>query len=341
MTAPTIIPIIPTFPVAGGVIPSPRGRAGRGRRAGEILFALAIALAATTTATPVAIEGGGEAPSPGIRNTLGDDEFFVDEVFQSHLPTTLEKYSLRFSLHPHLGDWERKDHMRFTTRLRYGLTQKLELSVASNLYFSHGNGNVHAFDRYGAANLRVGAKFNLGRETISGWESAAGFDFEFPTGRPPAELTDGLRHFQPYVTFSHRMEAHEHLRIFWGLRADQITHTSLPGEFARNALHDSSAGVTGGWVLDRDLWHYTFEASLDTTRWISRGDHEVFTLRPGVIWEIPSRHRKRIRSNWMVGVALKSTFGPGGNTLGASLTLRYSSDLKSRFRRPPPVLPAK
>ena len=54
-----------------------------------------------------------------------------------------------------------------------------------------------------------------------------------------------------------------------------------------------------------------------------------------MIWEIPARRNPQVRSNWVVGVALNDTFGPGGNSPGASFKLRYSSDLKVPFHRRP------
>ena len=102
-------------------------------------------------------------------NTLGDDEYLIPEIFHSHLPATLQKYSLRLSVHPHLGDWENQDHMRLTTTLRYGLTHNCEISAGSNLYFSHGHGNISAVDSYGAANLSLGQSSTSGSFFSRAW----------------------------------------------------------------------------------------------------------------------------------------------------------------------------
>jgi hypothetical protein len=265
----------------------------------------------------------------------GDDEFLIPEVFESHLPTTLEKYGFRLWLNPHLGDWQNLNYMRLTTGVRYGLTENWEVSAASDLYFSHGNGDVRAFERYGAANLQLGTKLNLGQPLFSGWDIATGFDLEFPVSHPPAELMDGLGHFMPYMTFSHRLEQHKDLRIFWGVRLDEVTHTSIPGEFGKNAFHESSTGITGGWVIDRQNWHYTFETSYDTTRLIGHLAKDLVTVRPGVIWEIPSRRNPQAKGHWLVGVAVNSTFGPGGASLGGSLKVRYTRDIKFPLRHKP------
>jgi hypothetical protein len=302
---------------------------------------LALALAGWATSRGAAAETAPAAVSPVVIDAastvapidFGDDELIIREVFHSHLPKTLRKHALRLGLHPHVGDFNTKDHLRITTGVRYGLSENCEISTSSDLYTSHGHGDVPSFDRYGAANLEFGTKLNLGQPLVSGWDIATGFDYALPLGRPPPELTDGLRHFMPYVTFSRRLESPRGLRIFWGLRLDAVTHTSVPGEFKKNALRDDSTGITGGFVIDRKNWHYTFEASFDTTQLIGDASKEVFRIRPGVIWEILSRRRPGARSNWVVGAAVSCTSGPGGTHLGASLKLRYNRNLKNRFRR--------
>ena len=314
-------------------------RFGRAR-AGMLLWGIALLTTGHGAQAPDESTAAPVPPGQGVFPAIapfayGDDELLIPEVFQGHLPTTLEKYAVRLSVNPHIGDWRNKDHMRLSTGLRYGLTGNWEISAASDLYFSHGAGEIRAFENYGAANVRVGTKINLGEPFLAGWKIGTGFDYLFPTGRPPAELTDGLRHFMPYVTFSHRLESHPDIRIFWGFRWDEVTHTSITGEFGKNAFHESSAGITGGWVIDRKNWHYTMEAAYDTTRWMGHSSVDVYTIRPGVLWEIPKRHNRQMKSNWVVGVAVKSTFGPGGTSLGASLRLRYSRDFKKIFRHKP------
>ncbi len=300
-------------------------------------LAVGLVLLAASRGAAMQRQGDGGLTPLGPPSKLGDDELIIAEIFRSHLPTTLEKDSLRFSIHPHLGDWENKDHMRLTTNLRYGLTDNCEISLGSDLYFSHGHGYIRAFDDYGAASLKLGAKFNLGEPLFAGWETGVGLDYEFPTGRPPPELTDGLRHLRPYVTFSHRLEARPAWRIFAGLRFDIVRHTTLPGQFAKNSFDESSTGITGGFVVDRGYLHYTLEASFDTTSWLGRNHANIYSLRPGMRWEVPQWRNRQLRSNWVIGFGLNDTYGPGGNSLGASFKLRYNSDLKRPGRRAPAI----
>jgi hypothetical protein len=131
------------------------------------------------------------------------------------------------------------------------------------------------------------------------------------------------------------LESHRGLRVFWGLRFDAVSRTSVPGEFAKNEFHDSSAGVTAGLVIDRRNWHYTFETSFDSTRFLGGADADLFIVRPGVIWEVLSRRDPGARSNWVVGAAVSGTSGPAGASLGASLKLRYNFNLKRPVSPPP------
>jgi len=292
---------------------------------------LGLLLLAAGRADAVVVADDGNPPAGPKK--LGDDELIIEEVFSSHLPTTLEKYGLRLSVHPHLGDWENKERMRLTTSLRYGLTDKCEISASSNLYFSHGHGYIRAFEEYGAANLKLGVKLDLGQPLFAGWETGVGVSYDFPTGSPAPELTDGLRHLRSHVTFSHRLESRPDWRIFIGARYDDVTTTTLPGEFAQNSFRENSGGLTGGFVVDRGNLHYTFEASCDSNRLGGGGHEEIYSIRPGVLWEIPRRRNRQLRSNWMVGFALNNTYGPGGNSLGASFRLRYTRDLKPLHHR--------
>ena len=307
----------------------------------RFLLAGVFVVAALSCAAAVPAAEVAAPPTPGLglfpadgALAFGDDELIIPEIFTSHLPSTLAKYAFRLRVNPHLGDFRNKDYLRISTGVRYGLTENWEVGVGSDLYVSHGYGEIRSFDRYGAANLRLGTKVNLGQPWFAGWDIGTGFEYSFPTGRPAPQLTDGLRHFSPFITFSHRLENYRNMRIFWGLRFDEVEHTSLPGEFGRNAFNESSSGITGGWVIDRKNLHYTFEASLDTTRVLGRTEEEIFSLRPGVIWEIPSRRGPQVKGHWVVGGSVNSTTGPGGTSLGASFRLSYTRDIKSRAHQP-------
>jgi len=285
---------------------------------------------AQATEAPVATA----TPAPAAK-PAGDDEVRIKEIFTTHLPVTMKAYGFRMWVHPHLGDFDSKDWLRLSTGARYGLTNRWEISAASDLYFSHGLGNVGFMQRGGFANLQFGSKWNIGACLLRDWDSAVGIDLVTPVDHPPTDITDGLRHLSPYLTFSRRLSCDPRLRIFWGLGADLVRHTHTIGEVHTNELGDSSNSVTVGAVFDRNRLHYSLETIVASTRLLGHVERDSLTLRPGIVWELPPRKGHPGRGHWMIGASLRLTEGPDGFDVGASLKLRANLDLKKFFRRTP------
>jgi hypothetical protein len=276
------------------------------------------------------------SPAPASTDVLegrGADEIRIREVFSSHLPGTMARDAFRASFHPRFGDLTNRDYFRVLTGVRYGATARLEVSAGADFYFSHGAGDVGFFDESGLYAVQFGAKFNAYKNVLSGWETGVGFDVDIPVGTPPPELTDGLKHFTPYITFSRRLPSRPRTRVFWGAGLDLVERTSFPGVLRENQLDDHSMGLTAGFVIDRNMMHYTFETQVATTRAIGDTEEDLLVLRPGFIWEVPKFRDRTRRSNWMIGLGGRVTIGPDGTDIGASAKLRYNLDLKQLFRR--------
>ena len=225
-------------------------------------------------------------PAPVAPPVAGDD-LRIPEVFTSHLPQTLRDGTWRLSVHPHLGDLKNRDFLRISTGLRQGPTAKWEASAGTEFYLSHDIGEVGFGKQIGLSTQTLGTKYDLGSRPIAGWETAVGFDFATPVSRPPAELTDGMRHHHPYLTSSHRLQSHPEIRLFWGLGVDLVSHTDLPRELHKNQLDDSTTELNAGAVWDHHSRHYTFEVAWESTRLVGHRKDDTLTLRPGVIWEVP------------------------------------------------------
>ncbi|HUG12698.1 MAG TPA: hypothetical protein VMM36_16910 [Opitutaceae bacterium] len=286
--------------------------------------------------TAVAAAAAPAPPAPASTDLLdgrGADEIRIREVFSSHLPGTMAKDAFRASLHPHFGDLENKDHFRVSTGFRYGATSNLELSAEVDFYTSHGFGDISFWEEKGILSVQFGAKLNLGRKLLKSWDSAIGFDAIIPLDDPPMELTDGLKHFDPYVTFSKRLQSRPNVRVFWGVGVDLVKKAAFPGVLGDNQLDDDSVHASVGFVFDRNYLHYTFETLVATTRGIGDTDDDLLVLRPGIIWEVPSFRDRTKRSNWMIGFGGKVSIGPDGTDYGGSMKLRYNLDLKDLFTR--------
>lgn len=276
------------------------------------------------------------APPPLV---IGDD-LRIPEVFTSHLPQTLRSGAFRVSVHPHLGDFGSRDYLRISTGVRYGLNAKWEASASTEFYCSHGFGDVSLFKQLGLSTISLGTKYDLGSRPIAGWNTAVGFDFATPVSRPPADLTDGMRHYNPYLVASRRLLSHPEIRIFWGVGVDWVGHTDLPRELHRNQLDDNATVLSAGAVWDHRLLHYTFEVAWDSTRLVGHTQEDTLTLRPGVVWEVPWFHARKSGRIILLGGALRTTFGPDGTGFGAGAKLRINFDPKRHARaEPAPVGP--
>jgi len=306
-----------------------------------LLFTAAFALAAVRLCAQAPDTTPDAAPSAGPPK-LTDDQLRIRGVFNTALPGTEKKNSLRFIFHPHFGDFTQKDYLRIPVGLRYGLTDNWEVTGEVEGYVSHGFGDVPAFKEYGFSNIHFGTKYHLKEQVLGGWDSAVGFDYIQPVSHPPMEVTDGLTHMVPFMSFSRRLERDPRWRVFWGFGADLINKTDVPGKLEKNELGDDSVNVTGGVVWDRNRWHYTFESQVATSAGIGAPNNgTVVTLRPGVVWDVPEKYTRWIGGRWVLGVAGRASHGPDGFDFGAGAKVRVDFDFKKLIGRRPKAIDEK
>ena len=291
------------------------------------LLLLAVPLAAEDPATTTM------ATDPRL---IGDD-LRIPDVFSTHLPQTLQSSGLRLFVHPHLGDFTSCDSLRTAAGLRYGLTENWEASSETEFYFSHGCGDVGLFDQSGFSSLAIGTKYDLGLHPFAPWHTAVGFDFNTPVSHPPADFTDGLRHYRPYTVSSRRLVSNPEIRLFWGAALDLVGHTGLAHEKKTNALDDHATALSAGAVWDHHAWHYIFEAEWASTRLLGRTQEDTLTLRPGVIWDVPWLRSSKNGRIVLLGAAFRANFGPDGTKLGLNAKVRINFDPKDPPRRRLPL----
>jgi hypothetical protein len=300
---------------------------------------LLLTLAVLATASLRADESPAAPAAPASSAKLSDDQLRIQGIFNTALPGTEKKNSLRFIFHPHFGDFTSSDHLRIPVGLRYGLTSNWEITGQIEGYVAHGFGDVPAFSEAGFSDVHFGTKYHLKNLVFATWDAAVGFDYFQPINHPPVDVTDGLQHLAPYMTFSRRLESDPHWRIFWGFGYDHVTTTSIPGELEKNQLGDDNVNVSGGIVWDRNRWHYTLEGIVATTT-ESGGEHDgtSFVLRPGAVCEIPVRYTRWIGGRWIVGGALRFSEGPDGFDFGGGVKVRVDFDLKKLLGRKPKAI---
>jgi len=262
-----------------------------------------------------------------------DDELQIRGIFDSALPGTEQKNSLRLIVHPHMGDFHRSDYLRMPVGVRYGASDRIEVTGEVETFASHGLGHVPVFRKYGFSALHLGSKMQLGDLLHNGWATAVGFDWTRPVGQPPADITDGLIHIAPYVSLSHRLVSASDWRVFGALAYDEVRGTHLPMTLRKNQLGADAPTISGGVLHERGPMTYTLEMLWTSSRVSRRFDHDVFTVRPGLVWVVPKRFTFGSDGRWVVGTGLRLSDGPDGFDVGVSMKLRANFNFRRLFKR--------
>jgi len=257
-----------------------------------------------------------------------DDDLRVRGVFDSNLPNTERKYSLKFVLNPHFGDFHRYNHLRIPMGLRYGMSERWEVQAEVESYIPHGLGNGAEGSETGILGYRFSSKFHEDLFPNYDWDQVVGFDFSSPLAQAPVEITDGLTHFRPYLNFARYSERNPRRRFFWGVGLDIANESKFDGRLRKNAIGESANTFRWGSVWEGDEFTYTFEVVYATSRFLGELDRDRLVVRPGIIWRVPRSHTFNSRGNWILGGALKSSYGRNGFDLGVSLKIKINLDFK-------------
>ena len=257
-----------------------------------------------------------------------DDDLRVRGIFNSVLPRTEKKHSLRLIVHPHLGDLTKRDDIRTALGFRYGITTRWEATAEVDAYFSHGLKNKSFFEESGFSTVHLGTKYQLGKIFRLGWETSAGVDFSQPIGSPPIDVTDGLRHIAPFLSVSRPLAGAPGWRVFCGTGWDDVTKVSNRGALEKNELGDDSVNLSGGVLWERGTTTYALEATYATTRFTADVSRDVYALRPSVLWVLPAKYTFHSKGKWLLGIGLRLSHGPDGNDLGLNAKLRVNFDFK-------------
>jgi hypothetical protein len=91
-------------------------------------------------------------------------------------------------------------------------------------------------------------------------------------------------------------------------------------------------GISTGFLYDRHEVKYTLVTSYWTTSLIGQGNRQYFSVAPSVLFSLPPALKFHSQGNWILGLGLKSSFGPDGTDLGLSLKLRGEFNFARFFR---------
>jgi hypothetical protein len=239
------------------------------------------------------------------------------------LPDFAPEGAVRLYFRPRFGDLLHEDYFRLPVGARVKVTDRLELNSELGSYVTHGLGDSVGNGLY---QFRVGVKHEQAFTPDSGW--SLGLDWVTPLSRPPMEITDGVRHTLPYVTFTRTVSPRYGLVGFATLGADLIDHTSLRENYRENQLHDNSLVLTLGVAREWRRMHVILKVFDGNTAPLSHSSENVFGFRPSI--GIPFLRRNDGTPRAIVTFEGRTIWGPDGFETGVTTSVRV--DLRYRRR---------
>lgn len=255
----------------------------------------------------------------------------IEGIFNTDLPKTERKGSVRLVFHPHFGDFTSRSYLRVATGVRWGVNDHTELNVLLEPYFEHHLKSGHPGN--GVGDVQLGFKYGFRDKLIPGYDTSAGLNIYRPVGHPPLDMTNGYNRYSPYFVISKKIDEVPGLVVFLNSGLNLLSKSSVPGTFDKNEAHSNSVIFTPGFVYDRYPFHYTLEVSYETTALIGSGNKTFLTVRPGIAWDLPRSLKFNSRGRWLIGFGFHATFGPDGTTTGTGAKLRAEFGISRWFHR--------
>ncbi len=237
----------------------------------------------------------------------------VRGLFDFDLPDIDPPGTIKLTLHPHFGDLVRRDYMRVDTGFRWALKENFEISPEAAVYFTHGFGGGN--DGYGIGELRLGSKYILRGWPDRDMETSLFLNVEVPVGDPPVNLTDGLNHFAPGFLVQHHSSRNRRLTTFAGAGVDLVSVSDIAGTPVRNQPLDDSMNFTAGAIYDLGQIKWTISTTYATTAALGDVTDHFFYLRPSVLWYVPRKFTFNSKTQWLLGLGLRASWGPDGSEL--------------------------
>ena len=278
----------------------------------RLLPCLLLCLIAASTQTPAAAAPPAPEPRPLFSRISG--------LFDFQLPDLDPPGTIKLIFYPHISDLIRRDYLRTEVGFRWTLNHNFELSAEASTYVTHGLGG--GSDGYGIGELRLGTKYAFKEWLHPGYETSVAFDFAHPNGSPPLDMTDGQNHYRPSLAILRHSPHNPKLTTFASVGLDIITPSSSRGTFGTNQPHDDSGSVTGGAIYDFGQIKFTVSATYATTAFLGDQADHFFYLRPSLLWYVPNKYSFKSRTQWIVGLGLRSTWGPDGYDFGVNTRVR-------------------
>jgi hypothetical protein len=263
------------------------------------------------------------APAGSATSTQEDHPFFsrIQGLFDLDLPNIDPPGTVKLILHPHIGDFVRRDYMRLDAGLRWAINDHFEINPEASAFFTHGLGGSTA-DGYGIGEVRLGSKYIFRQWPGTDYETSVFLNIEIPTGQAPIDLTDGFNHYAPGFLIQRHSARHPKLITFAGAGVDLVSDSEVAGTPVRNQPLDDSMNFTVGAIYDLGQIKWTLSTTYATTAALGDATENFYYIRPSVLWYVPKKYTFNSKTQWILGLGVRASWGPDGNEISFSNRVR-------------------
>ncbi|HTO02528.1 MAG TPA: hypothetical protein VL069_02450 [Opitutus sp.] len=287
-------------------------------------FCLTALLVKGAETEPDKVPGSPDSPRKSPAVALVEFLDRLPTLVDEGLPSFAPRGDFRLTLRPRFGDLLRDDYFRLLVGARLKANEQLEFSTDVGTYFTHGMRDSVGNGLY---LFRIGSRYEFAYTPDSGW--SVGLDFTTPLSRPPYEITDGLRHTLPSVTYTRTISTKHGLVGFATLGLDLLDHTALPVNFSENQLQANSMILTLGVARQWRRMHVILRVFDGNTVLLSNRTQNVVGIRPSI--GIPFLRRNDGTARATATFEGRAIWGPDGFETGVNTRIRL--DLNYRRNR--------
>jgi hypothetical protein len=229
----------------------------------------------------------------------------MTDFLDTMLPGVLGERNITLHFRPKFGDMRDEEYIRFPFELRYGLTDRWDLS-AGLVPFTPNPINSGRDHRWGPGEVRLGARYDVGPLLGFFDQSTAGLETRIPLGKPPVEVNDHYTHVKPFLSTSRTLRRWPSTTFYSNISYDRSVKLTRreapPPEVVRAHVVEVSPGLLFkpgefGYFTEYRFRHIAEEND-------RRLAHEV---QFGTIWDIPLDRSEswRLPGKWQLEVAYR------------------------------------
>lgn len=260
-----------------------------------VLLLLSSLVSLATGATTSETSGDPAAISADDAQAQKPEE--LEELLESDLPGTQPRRQFEFIIDPNYSDAVDGDFIRIVPRVSYGLTDHWEL-LAELITFV--NNPINGNDEGGVGDLILGTKYRWKRWLRPHLNVATGFNLQIPL-TDNDDLSDGVVHYLPYMTFSRRLRTWSRMVVATQIGFD-ILHSSPDREPGSNELQDTSFFLAPSATVRISPFSVFVESKWETTE-ISGGTRNNVFITPGLLLDLPRLGQRLGR--WRIGFGIR------------------------------------